>query len=662
MADRFTRLLGTMRSFLHIGGPSGPRVARNGDALEGRLSDNSDFAVMRGAMPGDANDLATKQYVDTIAQGVIVGPLSKRPDPGSTNWGMSYFATDTGLRAIDRMSTNDVGGRWDKTAPILNLRTFYSDPTYGSTWDQALLDAQEAAREYGQTDIYVPPGDYLFAATPQIDVSMHLFAAGPGCLFASALFRQQTAGNAGIVFNSVGTSKVNGRADFSRIEAIGIVCDTLPVGPPAWASGVQRTIGDIIRPTVHNRFAYRCIRAGASGSVEPTWLYDNENPSSIQIPDGDAMWECQWAHGIVARCTVQITRCLVSGFEGNGIDLLGNSLGAVYSNVNEYGVDQRTRVQECNGDGIAVFGGDANAGVVDGIDIDLGNPLTGFRAGMNGASDNPQINTSWFGWSIAFCLGHAYFQDNASDPSSVIVGGYCEQGDGTPTGGGNGPIRCLSPNTMIIGGFAFAAGVTSDSECFLQNGDRVSSLEVNNSIGTITFGTNGSLGTFQAAGETGNYRWDYQTTKWYSLSFGGSDLHRMIQLSGDQSSFGPGQMMFPNSYWVGPPDSPVAQVIARGEFHAQPATPTLPLAPDNAGYYFRQNRYTENSQGAAWGLVLYDAIVRLEWNDTTGTCTISSFGGGAGTVTLPPGKACWVQNTGTDILYASPVFDPHTGV
>ena len=67
------RLLGTMRTFFHIGGPKGPGLKRNVNALEARLFDDSAYAVVRGGnqLPIGQNDLrnwasfAVDYYVDT---------------------------------------------------------------------------------------------------------------------------------------------------------------------------------------------------------------------------------------------------------------------------------------------------------------------------------------------------------------------------------------------------------------------------------------------------------------------------------------------------------------------------------------------------------------------------------------------------------------------
>jgi hypothetical protein len=61
----FSKIAGTISSFLQIGGPGGPGLNNNAGNLEARNSANTAFTIMRGATPVAANDLATKAYVDT---------------------------------------------------------------------------------------------------------------------------------------------------------------------------------------------------------------------------------------------------------------------------------------------------------------------------------------------------------------------------------------------------------------------------------------------------------------------------------------------------------------------------------------------------------------------------------------------------------------------
>ena len=60
----FSKIRGTIESLWQIG-LGGPNLKNNGGVIESRNAGDSAFAVVRGATPVGANDLATKAYVDS---------------------------------------------------------------------------------------------------------------------------------------------------------------------------------------------------------------------------------------------------------------------------------------------------------------------------------------------------------------------------------------------------------------------------------------------------------------------------------------------------------------------------------------------------------------------------------------------------------------------
>lgn len=74
------------------------------------------------------------------------------------------------------------------------------------------------------------------------------------------------------------------------------VCSAQPLtyyeakDPIAWAVGTAFTLGDAVRPTTRNGFAYECTVAGTSGAaIEPTWP---TNPGGTVV-DGTVTWTCR---------------------------------------------------------------------------------------------------------------------------------------------------------------------------------------------------------------------------------------------------------------------------------------------------------------------------------------------------------------------------------
>ena len=67
----WSKIRGTIESAFQIG-LNGPQWKNNASVLEARNSGDSAFAVVRGASPVADNDLANKQYVDTITTRTVV--------------------------------------------------------------------------------------------------------------------------------------------------------------------------------------------------------------------------------------------------------------------------------------------------------------------------------------------------------------------------------------------------------------------------------------------------------------------------------------------------------------------------------------------------------------------------------------------------------------
>lgn len=84
------KLRGTIETIFQIG-LGGPQVKNNSGAIEGRNSADSAFAVVRGASPVADNDLATKQYVDTIAAPTIVTAQANGGSALPSNTGTEHF-------------------------------------------------------------------------------------------------------------------------------------------------------------------------------------------------------------------------------------------------------------------------------------------------------------------------------------------------------------------------------------------------------------------------------------------------------------------------------------------------------------------------------------------------------------------------------------------
>ena len=67
----FTSLRGITGSLFQIGGSTGPNLKNNSGVIEARNAIDTTFTIVRGTTPVNNNDLTTKQYVDTLTNGVL---------------------------------------------------------------------------------------------------------------------------------------------------------------------------------------------------------------------------------------------------------------------------------------------------------------------------------------------------------------------------------------------------------------------------------------------------------------------------------------------------------------------------------------------------------------------------------------------------------------
>lgn len=56
----------------------------------------------------------------------------------------------------------------------------------------------------------------------------------------------------------------------------------------AWAAATAKSVGNIVRPTVHNGYRYRCTVAGTTAGSQPTW----PTTVGLTVVDGGVTWVC----------------------------------------------------------------------------------------------------------------------------------------------------------------------------------------------------------------------------------------------------------------------------------------------------------------------------------------------------------------------------------
>jgi len=107
-----SKIRGTIETIFQIG-LAGPQVKNNAGAVELRNSADTGFAIARAASPVGANDLATKQYVDTLFSRTVVALQfnggSALPSNSATE--QFYVVTTSGANAtIGQLLWDDGSG------------------------------------------------------------------------------------------------------------------------------------------------------------------------------------------------------------------------------------------------------------------------------------------------------------------------------------------------------------------------------------------------------------------------------------------------------------------------------------------------------------------------------------------------------------------------
>lgn len=147
------------------------------------------------------------------------------------------------------------------------------------------------------------------------------------------------------------------------------------------------------------------------------------------------------AHGIWLRARALIRNCYISGFSGNGIQVVAGTGGSDgEGNANNFRIESG-RIDNCGGHGIFTRGNDVNAGYVMGVDC------TGNRGW--GIYDNSFLGNTYIACHVdANALG-AYKSPGAPN---IFIGCYSESGQ---------PSSDISFPAMVVGGVD-GAGLAGD--------------------------------------------------------------------------------------------------------------------------------------------------------------------------------------------------------
>jgi len=196
------------------------------------------------------------------------------------------------------------------------------------------------------------------------------------------------------------------------------------------------------------------------------------------------------AHGIDMQARIKVKDCSISGFKGNGINLVADI--NYRTNANCWAIDTVNLVGN-GGHGLYVDGGDTNAGV--------GKSINSSANGGWGIYDSSFLGNTYLGCHTASNVLGAYKSDNAN-ARNIFLGCYAEGGQ---------PASEIASPSMVIGGLF---GDVTGSGYFLIDG-KTPSISSTLDGGTINIGKSELIGLVDDDHPQWPYRLKYDTGSWY---------------------------------------------------------------------------------------------------------------------------------------------------
>lgn len=177
-------------------------------------------------------------------------------------------------------------------------------------------------------------------------------------------------------------------------------------------------------------------------------------------------------HGISCSVPIQMNRCQITGFYGNGLNLWGDTTSRPGTDVSHAAINYLT-VDSCKGDGVFIQGGDSN-GIVFYRLSTKDNGKAGYR------------DTSLLGCHVIGGMGHnnkeGHFRIEAATSEGSVISSYGE---------GDSPPSWAAGSTFISGGIHENKWILNENAVFhrgkVASAIKIGSIEITKEEG-IHFG------------------------------------------------------------------------------------------------------------------------------------------------------------------------------
>ncbi len=321
------------------------------------------------------------------------------------------------MAAVDKVKVDHI---------VANVLDYGADPTGVANSTTAFTNAMAAGSAY-----YIPAGTYS-VDIPLITRPLTITGDGPD---VSIIIPRSSNRSAFDVIGSAEAGGIGGR--HSVINGVGVHWASLPA---LRAANTAVTLGAIRRtpnPDDSNHFVLECTTAGTThATVVPTWS-TAEDSEGATVADGTVVWTYRVASAFRMRERATIENVGSDKAPGNAVHIVASSAAVVPKNANGFYVGPGRHTNPGK-HGIFIDGTDANAGEVDGADIDT--------AAGYGVFDSSFLGHNLIKAQVAGAVLGAFASDSANS-NSVFVDCYVEAS-------GNPKSQIKAP-AAVIGGNLF---------------------------------------------------------------------------------------------------------------------------------------------------------------------------------------------------------------
>ncbi len=628
---------------------------------------------------GSSASASRQDHVHDLANGAIVeAKLSSTLSVPVQVYARASLPSPDGKNRLGKLSdfnkglVRSNGSAWlpSSDSVVFNPIDFGADPTGVSDSSAAINAAIVAMSTTGDINspgyqLFFSPGVYRLSSS--IDIVRRVILDG-----GSTINNQATPGtylkpDVGVIpivihFGGDGSSD-GGEGSWSQLRNVAIK----GTRAPAWTATTTITLNSYVEPTGYSQYVFQATAVSSdakTGGVEPTWpalqyLATTFGSDGATVVDNHVTWTARYRPGIYAKARARLDNITISDISGDGFAVVADTGASPATAANGFRADQ-ILIQNVNGDGVYIQGGDANAGIFNGIDVE------GYKGW--GVWDYAFLGNTHIGHQVApggSCQGP--YRANNVNGRSQFISCYAE--------GGSGNSEIISPN-MVFGGFA-AENITGGSNGFVMDNGGV----VRTSMGfkRAADGTNlqlgkGNYGILQFASNSGSqlpYGLAYQFTRtgWWSFNFAAADTYdafaistndgaepagRAWTLNGLYLGHADGDLHKPGPYLISSTAAPVSGTFVTGDFVLN----TTPSSTSPFGW-----RCTSGGTPGTWQ-ALYSSPF-----DSTHPGTVPLSGGGStnflradGTWSVPSGTSTGdVVGPASSSAFNLPQFADGTG-